>query len=82
MSLICPSSCRATCLEYYRKSPWRIAKDQFELQTIEGVRFLPAIEPISPSPRLMSQLEDIPWAIAVGSEKARASATCNWNATF
>jgi hypothetical protein len=61
-------------MPYSQFTTLKKAKDQFELQTIEGVRFLPAIDPISPSPRLMSQLEDIPWAIAVGSEKARSEA--------
>jgi hypothetical protein len=33
---------------------------------------LPQIDSISPSHRLVSELEDLPWAIAVGSEKARS----------
>jgi hypothetical protein len=48
------------------------AKRSFGLTLIEGTRFFPAIEPIAPSPRLASELQDLPWAIAVGSEKARS----------
>jgi hypothetical protein len=48
------------------------AKRSFGLTLIEGTRFFPAIEPIDPSPRLASELQDLPWAIAVGSEKARS----------
>jgi len=50
------------------------AKKAFNLTLIEGSRFFPEIESISPSPRLISELEDLPWTIAVGSEKARSEA--------
>ncbi|WP_373526071.1 hypothetical protein [Nostoc sp.] len=48
------------------------AKKAFDLTIVEDSRFFPEIESISPSPRLASELEDLPWAIAVGSEKARS----------
>lgn len=47
-------------------------KKEFGLTTVEGGRFLPLIEPIAPSPRLVAALEDLPWAIAVGSERAKS----------
>lgn len=47
-------------------------KKEFGLTTIESGRFLPSISPISPSSRLQAVLEDLPWAIAVGSEKAKS----------
>ncbi len=50
------------------------AKKAFELTIVEGLRFFPEIESIYPSPRLASELEDLPWTIAVGSEKARSEA--------
>ncbi len=48
------------------------AKKDFGLTTAEGGRFLPPIDPIVPSSRLQQALEDLPWAIAVGSEKAKS----------
>jgi hypothetical protein len=48
------------------------AKKEFGLTTAEGGRFLPPIDPIIPSLRLQEALEDLPWAIAVGSEKAKS----------
>lgn len=47
-------------------------KKEFGLITVEAGRFLPAIAPIVPSARLQAILEDLPWAIAVGSEKAKS----------
>lgn len=48
-------------------------KHNFGLTTVEGGRFLPEIDPIAPSPILAGLLEDtIPWAIAVGTEKAKS----------
>ncbi len=47
-------------------------KKEFGLSTVEAGRFLPTIEPIAPSSRLQAMLEDLPWAIAVGSEKAKS----------
>lgn len=48
------------------------AKKEFGLTTAEGGRFLPPIDPIAPSSRLQDALSDLPWAIAVGSEKAKS----------
>ncbi len=50
------------------------AKKAFDLTIAEGSPFFPEIESISPSSRLASELEDLPWTIAVGSEKARSEA--------
>lgn len=48
-------------------------KEAFNLSTIEGIRFLPEISPISPSNTLQDYLEEtLPIAIATGSEKARS----------
>ncbi|MEH2165702.1 MAG: hypothetical protein V7K41_03305 [Nostoc sp.] len=53
-------------------------KQDFHLNTVEGVRFFPdLIEPITPSFRLQGILEDLPWAIAVDTEKARSEAIIN-----
>ncbi len=53
-------------------------KEDFQLQTIEGKVFLPeTLKEIQPSPRLLSILEDLPWAIAVGTEKARSEVLIN-----
>ncbi|MHC5824223.1 MAG: hypothetical protein ACYT04_52405, partial [Nostoc sp.] len=51
----------------------RKVKQDFNLTLVEGGRFLPPIEPISPSPLLAEFLaESIQLAIAMGSEKARS----------
>jgi hypothetical protein len=53
-------------------------KQDFYLRTVEGVRFFPnSLEPIVPSPRLQGILEDLPWAIAVDTEKARSEVIIN-----
>ena len=53
-------------------------KQDFHLTTLEGVRFFPDfLEPIVPSPRLQGILEDLPWAIAVDTEKARSEVIIN-----
>lgn len=53
-------------------------KQDFRLTTVEGVRFFPdSLEPIVPSPRLQGILEDLPWAIAVDTEKARSEVIIN-----
>ncbi|NEO97369.1 MAG: hypothetical protein F6K58_01370 [Symploca sp. SIO2E9] len=53
-------------------------KQDFHLTTVEGVRFFPnTLEPIVPSPRLQGILEDLPWAIAVDTEKARSEVIIN-----
>jgi len=51
----------------------RKVKQSFGLTAVEGGRFLPEVEPITPSPILAGLLEDtVPWAIAVGTEKAKS----------
>jgi hypothetical protein len=53
-------------------------KEDFNLSTVEGTRFFPVdVERIPPSPRLMGILEEIPWAIAVDTEKARSEVIIN-----
>ncbi len=53
-------------------------KQDFQLTTVEGVRFFPAsTPPIAPSSKLQAILEDLPWAIAVDTEKARSEAVIN-----
>lgn len=53
-------------------------KEDFHLQLVEGTRFLPTqIELIPPSQRLQIILEDLPWAIAVDTEKARSEVIVN-----
>ncbi|MCF2150149.1 hypothetical protein IQ276_027695 [Desmonostoc muscorum LEGE 12446] len=48
-------------------------KSAFGIATREGDRFLPEIEPISPSSNLQESLkENLPLAVATGSEKARS----------
>jgi hypothetical protein len=51
----------------------RKVKQDFGLSTVEDGRFLPEVEAISPSPILAGLLEEtVPWAIAVGTEKAKS----------
>lgn len=53
-------------------------KEAFNLSTVEGVRFLPvSIDPIPSSPKLQAILEDLPWAVAVDTEKARSEVIVN-----
>jgi hypothetical protein len=53
-------------------------KQDFRLKTVEGVRFFPdVLEPITPSLRVQGILEDLPWAIAVDTEKARSEVIIN-----
>lgn len=53
-------------------------KEDFHLTTVEGTRFFPtSIELIPPSQRLQVILEDLPWAIAVDTEKARSEVIIN-----
>ncbi len=53
-------------------------KEAFNLTTVEGIRFLPAIAPIPPSTVLKTLLEtNIPWAIATSTEKSRSEAIIN-----
>ncbi|ALF54559.1 hypothetical protein ACX27_19635 [Nostoc piscinale CENA21] len=53
-------------------------KQDFRLMIVEGVRFFPEnIEPVHPSSRLQAILDDLPWAIAVDTEKARSEVIIN-----
>ncbi|MFB2893093.1 hypothetical protein ACE1CI_09290 [Aerosakkonemataceae cyanobacterium BLCC-F50] len=53
-------------------------KEDFNLSTVEGTRFFPVdVERIPPSSRLMGILEELPWAIAVDTEKARSEVIIN-----
>ena len=62
----------------YKEFSWRKAKQDFNLTTVEGERFLPEIAPIAASPELTYILkQNVPWAIAVGNEKARSEAIIN-----
>ncbi len=52
--------------------------EYFQLTIKEDNPFLPDISPVNPSPLLKDTLtETIPWAIAVGSEKARSEGIIN-----
>lgn len=63
----------------YRDFSWAKAKRDFGLQAIEGECFFPENLPeVRPSSLLQATLErGIPWAIAVGNEKARSEAIIN-----
>jgi hypothetical protein len=53
-------------------------KEEFGIVLQEGKRFIPTdLTPIPASPRMLGILEDLPWAIAVGTEKARSEAIIN-----
>jgi hypothetical protein len=53
-------------------------KQDFHLTTVEGVRFFPdSIEQVNSSPRLQAILENLSWAIAVDTEKARSEVIIN-----
>ncbi|MEG4858017.1 hypothetical protein QUB75_09915 [Microcoleus sp. K1-B6] len=53
-------------------------KKAFNLTAVEGIRFLPEIEPIAPTTVLQTLLEtNLPWAIATSTEKARSEAIIN-----
>jgi hypothetical protein len=62
----------------YREFTWAKAKQDFNLKTIEGSRFLTDCPIIQASSLLKETLDrGIPWAIAVGNEKARSEAIIN-----
>ena len=62
----------------YSKFTLSKAVDDFQLTIVEGDRFLPEISPFNPSSLLKDTLkETIPWAVAVGSEKARSEGIIN-----
>ncbi len=57
----------------YSDFTFRRVKQDFGLSTVEGGRFLPEVEPITPSLVLSGLLsENLSWAIAVGTEKAKS----------
>lgn len=59
----------------YQDFNWAKAKRDFGLQTIEGGSFFPELPTVQPSELLQKTLKrNIPWAIAVGNEKARSEA--------
>ena len=62
----------------YSKFTLSKAVEDFDLTIVEGDRFLPPIPPVEPTPLLREILKDtVPWAIAVGSEKARSEGIIN-----
>ncbi|MEM9543705.1 MAG: hypothetical protein AAGA60_29975 [Cyanobacteria bacterium P01_E01_bin.42] len=62
----------------YSKFTLAKAVENFQLDLVEGDRFFPEIAPVNPSALLEETLrETIPWAIAVGSEKARSEGIIN-----
>ena len=57
----------------YSKFTLSKAAQDLELRIVAGQRFLQQSSPVTPTPLLVQTLEEnIPWAIAVGSEKARS----------
>jgi hypothetical protein len=62
----------------YSKFTLSRAVEDFNLAIVEGGRFLPEIQPVIPTALLYDTLkENIPWAIAVSSEKARSEGILN-----
>lgn len=57
----------------YSKFTLSKAAQDLELRIVAGQKFLQQASPVTPTPLLVQTLEEnIPWAIAVGSEKARS----------
>ena len=57
----------------YSKFTLSKAAQDLELRIVAGQKFLQQAFPVTPTPLLVQTLEEnIPWAIAVGSEKARS----------
>lgn len=62
----------------YNKFTLKRAVQTFGLKIVEGARFVPETKNIAPSSLLQELLyENLPWAEAVGSEKARSEAIIN-----
>ena len=62
----------------YRKFTLPQVVENFQLNLVEGDRFLRDIPPVQPSSLLEEILQDtLPWAIAVSSEKARSEGIIN-----
>lgn len=57
----------------YSKFTLSKAAQDLGLRIVAGQKFLQQASPVTPTPLLVQTLEEnIPWAIAVGSEKARS----------
>ena len=57
----------------YSKFTLSKAAQDLELRIVAGQKFLQQAAPVTPTPFLVQTLEEnVPWAIAVGSEKARS----------
>ena len=57
----------------YSKFTLSKAAQDLELRIVAGQKFLQQASPVTPTPLLVQTLdENVPWAIAVGSEKARS----------
>ena len=57
----------------YSKFTLSKAAQDLELRIVAGQKFLQQASPVTPTPLLVQTLEEnVPWAIAVGSEKARS----------
>jgi hypothetical protein len=62
----------------YSQFTFSKVKEQFDLTIAEGIRFFPeTISPVAPSQKLLAILEDLPWVIAVDTEKARSEVIIN-----
>ena len=62
----------------YNQFTLRKVVHAFDLKIIEGERLFPEVKTIEPSPLLQELLvENLPWAEAVSSEKARSEAIIN-----
>jgi hypothetical protein len=62
----------------YSKFTFSRAVEDFELTVREKPNLFAAIEPVIPTPLLREILvENVPWAVAVGSEKARSEGIIN-----
>jgi hypothetical protein len=62
----------------YSKFTLSRATQELQIRIIEGQRFFLNIPPVKPTPLLLQTLdENVPWAIAVGSEKARSEGIVN-----
>jgi hypothetical protein len=62
----------------YSQFTFSKVKEQFDLTIAEGIRFFPeTISPVAPIQKLLAILEDLPWAIAVDTEKARSEVIIN-----
>ncbi|MEM1167632.1 MAG: hypothetical protein AAGJ08_00690 [Cyanobacteria bacterium P01_H01_bin.35] len=62
----------------YSKFTLSKAVEDFQLTIVEGARFLPEVPQINPTALLKDTLkETVPWAIAVGSKKARSEGIIN-----